>query len=142
MIPIKAILAGLTGALLCMANISGIVTDTGTTPFAGVVVKLEKGGQTATTDSEGKFTLTISTAISLGNYSSIPDGLSARISANMLYVTMVEQSALEIATFDINGKLLSTVHKTLDAGTNSIGLAKLGAGVYLNRVRTGNTAFI
>ena len=36
MIPIKALLTVLTGASLCMANISGTVTDTGTTPMPGV----------------------------------------------------------------------------------------------------------
>jgi uncharacterized membrane protein len=38
MIFIKALLAGLAGVSLCMANISGIVTDTGTTPISGAVV--------------------------------------------------------------------------------------------------------
>jgi hypothetical protein len=45
MIIIKALLTGLVGVSLCMANISGIVTDTGTTPISGAVVQLEKGGQ-------------------------------------------------------------------------------------------------
>ena len=57
MIPIKVLLTGLAGVSLSMANISGIVTDTGSTPIAGAVVKLEKGGQTATTAADGSFTL-------------------------------------------------------------------------------------
>ena len=49
MILIKALLAGLAGVSLCMADISGIVTDTGTTPISGAVVQLENGGQPVTT---------------------------------------------------------------------------------------------
>jgi hypothetical protein len=41
MVSIKVILIGLFGLSLCMANISGIVTDTGTTPIAGAVVQLK-----------------------------------------------------------------------------------------------------
>ena len=57
MILMKALLTGLLGVSFCIANISGTVTDTGTTPIAGAVVQLEKGGQTATTGADGSFTL-------------------------------------------------------------------------------------
>ena len=83
MVLIKAFLTGLMGVSLCMANISGIVTDTGTTPISGAVVQLEKGGQTATTGTDGSFTLVVSTAILPGNGKLLPNGLSARISGNM-----------------------------------------------------------
>lgn len=39
-------------------NISGIVTDKNNTVIAGADVRLEKGGQTATTGDDGSFTLT------------------------------------------------------------------------------------
>lgn len=45
----------------CLAqtyNISGIVTDTGTTPISGAVVKLENARLTATSGADGRFTLT------------------------------------------------------------------------------------
>jgi tetratricopeptide (TPR) repeat protein len=48
MIPFKELLTGLVGVSICIANISGIVTHTGTTLIVGAVVRLEKGGQTAT----------------------------------------------------------------------------------------------
>jgi hypothetical protein len=42
-------MAGLFGVAICMASISGIVTDTGNVPISGAVVQLEQGGQTAIT---------------------------------------------------------------------------------------------
>jgi uncharacterized protein (TIGR02145 family) len=142
MVLIKALLTGLTGASLCMADISGTVTDTGTTPIAGAVVQLEKGGQTATTGADGGFTLVVSTAILSGKSTSLPNGLSAGISGTMLNVTIAERSAVEVATFDLNGKAFSTVRKTLDAGSHSIALPQRGAGIYLYKVKAGNNAFV
>jgi hypothetical protein len=107
---IKTLLPGLTGISLCMANISGTVTDTGTTPIAGVVVQLEKGGQTATTGADGSFTLVVeSTGILASNGRLLPNCLSARISGAMLNVTTAEPSAIEVAMFNLSGKSLLTV---------------------------------
>jgi Fibrobacter succinogenes major domain (Fib_succ_major). len=140
---IKGLLAGLTGVSLCMANISGIVTDTGTTPIAGVVVQLEKGGQTATTGSDGRFTLSVvGTTILHGKSTSIPNGLSAGIAGNLMTITIAQRSAIEVATFDLNGKWLTTVRKTLDAGSHSLSLPYRGAGIYLYKVNAGNSEFV
>lgn len=138
MVLMKALLTGLVGASLCMANISGIVTDTGTTPIAGAVVQLETGGQTATTGADGQFTLDVTTAILPGNSKSLLNGLTARISGNMLNVRLAEQSAVEVATFDLTGKALSTVRKTCDAGSHSIALPYRGTGIYLYKLKSGN----
>jgi uncharacterized protein (TIGR02145 family) len=143
MVLIKALLTGFVGVSLCMADISGIVTDTGATPISGAVVQLEKDGQTATSGSDGSFTLVITpTAILPSNGKSLPNGLSARISGTMLTLAAFEQTALEIATFDLNGKALSTVRKTMDAGSYCIGLPQRGAGVYLYKVKTGKMEFV
>ena len=142
MVPIKTLLTGLFGVSLCMADISGIVTDTGTTPISGAVVRLEKGGQTATTGADGSFTLIISNAILPGNNKPLPNGLSARVSGNMLHLTIVEQSAVEVAIFDISGKLVSTVRQTMGAGRHNIALPQRGTGVYLYEVKSGNSEFV
>jgi uncharacterized protein (TIGR02145 family) len=143
MILIKALLTVLIGVSLCMANISGTVTDTGTTPIPGVVVQLEKGGQTDTTGSDGHFTIVTTPATDIpGNCTSLPNGLSTRISGNMLFVATSERTALEVVTFDLNGKSISTMRRTLDAGSHTIGLPQRGAGVYLYKVKTGNREFI
>jgi len=143
MVFIKALLTALVGVSLCMADISGIVTDTGTTPIAGAVVLLEKGGQTATTDSEGKFTLVTGTTATLpGNGRLLPKGMSAGIAGNLMTVTIEERAAIEVTTFGLSGKSLSTVRKTLDAGSHSISLPYQGAGIYLYKVKSGNSELV
>jgi uncharacterized protein (TIGR02145 family) len=142
MILIKASLTGLVGVSLSMANISGIVTDTGTTPISGGVVQLEKGGQTATTGTDGRFTLVVSTAILSGKSKSLPNDLSAMISGNLLNVTIAERAAIEVATFDLNGKALSLIRQTINAGTHNIALPYRGAGVYLYKVKAGDNEFV
>jgi uncharacterized protein (TIGR02145 family) len=143
MILIKALMAGLVGVSLCMANISGTVTDTGgTTLIPNAVVQLEKGGQIDTTDENGNFTLTTTTAILPVNSKLLLSGMSARISGNVLNVTIAERSAVEVTTFDLNGKVISTMHKTLNAGSQSITLPQRSAGIYLYKVRAGNKELV
>lgn len=144
MILIKALLTGLIGVSLCMANITGKVTDTsGVTPIAGAVVQLEKGGQKDTTDADGTFTLKVGNTSTLpGTNKLLPNNLFARISGNMMSVTLPEKSAVEIAVFDFSGKLVFTVRKTLEAGIQSIALPQQGTGVYLYKVKTENMEFV
>ena len=141
MILIKALLAGMTSISLCTATISGIITDTGSTPVAGAAVQLERGGQTAISGTDGNFTIA-ATAILHGNGTLLPNGLSARISGNMLNVTITERSAVEVMKFDLNGKSLSTMCKTLDAGSHSISLPYRSAGIYLYKVKTGDRELV
>jgi uncharacterized protein (TIGR02145 family) len=143
MILIEALLTGLVGVSLCMANISGTVTDTsGTTPISGAVVQLEKGGQIDTTNTDGYFSLTTSTVILPVNGKQLLSGMSARISGNVLNVTIAERSAVEVTTFDLNGKAISTMHKTLNAGSQSIALPQRSAGIYLYKVRAVNKELV
>jgi endo-1,4-beta-xylanase len=93
-------------------TMSGIVTDTGGTPISGAVVQLEKGKQTATSGTDGRFTLGISSAIIPGkNNLSLQNTLSATIHNGLLCVNVVEKSVVEITTFDLAGKALSTVRR-------------------------------
>jgi uncharacterized protein (TIGR02145 family) len=126
-----------------MANISGTVTDTGgTMPIAGAVVQLEKGGQLDTTDAEGNFTLTTTTAVLPVKGKQLLSGMSARISGNVLNVTIADRSAVEVTTFDLNGKAISTMRKTLNAGSQSIALLPRSAGIYLYKVKAGNNELV
>jgi endo-1,4-beta-xylanase len=119
-------------------TISGIVTDTGGTPISGAVVQIEKGKQTATSGTDGRFTLGISSAIIPGkNNLSLQNTLSATIHNGLLWVNVVEKSAVVITTFDIAGKALSTVRRSMDAGTHGIALPYRGAGIYLYKVKSG-----
>jgi uncharacterized protein (TIGR02145 family) len=140
MILIKALVTGLVGVWLCMANISGIVTDTGSIPISGAVVQLETGGQTATTGADGQFTLVVNAAILPGdNKPSFTHNLYATIHKGLLCVNVAKKTAVEVTTFDLAGKALSMVRKTLETGTNSITLPFRGAGIYLCKVKSGNS---
>jgi uncharacterized protein (TIGR02145 family) len=139
MILIKVLLAGLAGVSLCMANISGTVTDTGTTPISGAVVQLEKGGQPVTTGADGSFTLVVgSTGILPDNGKLLPNGMSAGISGNLMTVTIAERAAVAVTTFNLAGKALSTMRQSMESGTHYIALPYRGAGIYLYKVKSGN----
>jgi uncharacterized protein (TIGR02145 family) len=137
---IKTLLTGLTGVSLCIADIGGIVTDTsGTTPIAGAIVKLEQGGLTDTTDSTGSFILTSSATGINSHFKTKPGNLFATMKNGLLYVNVAEKVALQITTFDLTGKVLSTVRKAMDAGNNSIRQPYRGSGIYLYKVKAGNS---
>jgi uncharacterized protein (TIGR02145 family) len=142
---IKTLFTGLIAVSVCIAqpiNISGKVTDTGTTPISGAVVRLEKGGQTTTTGEDGSFALTTTTAI-LPLKGTVPqNGLSVSLSGNLLNVSIAQQSAVEVTTLNLSGKALSTVRTTLDAGSHSLSLPCRGTGNYLYKVKSGNSAFV
>jgi uncharacterized protein (TIGR02145 family) len=138
MLPIKVVLTGLLGVSACMANISGVVTDTGSTPIPGAVVQLETGGWTATTGADGSFTLSASTGILPVNGKLLPNGLSAGITGNLMTMAIGERAAVEVATFDLNGKALSNVRQTMETGVHTIALPQRSAGVYLYKVKSGN----
>lgn len=144
MIFIKAFLTGLAIVSICLGTISGIVTDmSGTLPLSGAAVQLEKGGQTATTGVDGRFTIGFSTGVLHNSYNKVfrPE-LSVSLDNSLLNVNVAERSAIEVETFDLTGKALSTVHRTLDAGINSFSLPRTGAGVYLYTVKSGRFSFI
>ena len=142
MIFFKALLAGLAGVSLSMADISGIVTDTGSTPISGAVVQLEKGKQKTTTGTDGSFTLKVTTATLPATGTLLPNGFSGRMAGNKLNVTLAKRSVVEIATFNLVGKALSIVHTTLDAGSHFLPLSHQGAGMYLYQVTSGNNGLV
>jgi uncharacterized protein (TIGR02145 family) len=142
MIHFKVLLAGLACVSLSMADISGIVTDTGSTPISGAVVQLEVGGQKTTTDSSGSFTLKVTTTALPATGTLLPNGFTGRIAGNKLKVTLARRSVVEVATFNLVGKALSIVHTALNAGNHSLQLPRQGAGMYLYKVTSGNDGVV
>ncbi len=138
---IKAFLTGLAGVSVCTANISGIVTDTGTTPIAGVVVRLENGGQTGLSGTDGRFMIA-TTAILRGNGKSMPNGLSAGIAGTIINISIEQRAPVKVETFNLAGKSLSTMLKILDAGSHSIALPYRGAGIFLYKIKSGNRELV
>jgi uncharacterized protein (TIGR02145 family) len=140
---IKVILLGVVGASFCLADISGIVTDTGTMPLPGVVIKLEQGGQTATTGADGLFTLAIgSTGSNPATDKVLPNRLCARLTGNVMIVTILERSEIEVSVFNLVGKSLLTISKTYGVGTHSLLLPNRRPGIYLYKVKSGNSEFV
>jgi uncharacterized protein (TIGR02145 family) len=140
MVITKSILIGAIAVSVCIAqsvNISGKVTDTGGTPLPGAVVRLEKGGQTATTGADGNFTLA-NVSVHGQNNQLLSHKLSAAIHNGILCVNVQEKSDVEITTFSLQGKAISTVQKTMEAGNHSLALPNMGAGIYLYKVKAGN----
>ena len=140
---VLAVLAAVSVGMAQSVNISGKVTTTAGVGIAGAVVKLEKGGQTATTGANGNFTLTgVATGITGHSNQTLPHNLSATIHNGLLCVNIAEKSALEITAFDLNGKTLSTVLQTLDAGTHFIAMTQWRAGIHLYKVKSRGSEFV
>jgi uncharacterized protein (TIGR02145 family) len=138
---IKALLAGLVSVSLCLANISGIVTDTGGIPIAGATVYLEHLKDSATSQADGSFILGITTSIKNQVTQTSLKPL-ASIQRGFLCVNIQEKSAVAISTYNLQGKLLSTIQKTVDAGSQSVALPQIGTGIYLYKVKLGNAEFL
>jgi formylglycine-generating enzyme required for sulfatase activity len=146
MAALRSLLIGIFAVSVCAAqsiNISGQVTDTGGTPLPGAIVTLVNAGLTATTGGNGSFTLT-STSVSVRRQNNqLPThGLSAGIYNGVLYVNLQEESDVDITTFTLQGKAVSTLRRTMGAGTNSLALPRMGAGVYLYKVKFGGSEFM
>ena len=136
---IKTILSLSIVASACLAqiNISGTITDTGGQSIPGAAVMLEKHGYADTTAYDGSFTISGAVGINGHIEQSPTRGLSASINKNRLFITIVEKSAVKIAAYNLQGKLLYKKQATMDAGTHSMALPLPGAGVYIYRVITG-----
>jgi uncharacterized protein (TIGR02145 family) len=124
-------------------NISGKVTDSGGVAILGAIIKLEKLGYSDTTESNGSFRLTDgATGISGQLNQTLSHNLSAIIHNGLLCVNVGNKSAVKVTTFNLNGEALSTIQKSMDAGINSIILPRLGTGVYLYKLKSGNNEFV
>jgi len=118
------------------------VTDTGGTPIAMAAVMLEKHGYKDTTDVTGNFLLTGAVGINDQINQQIPYKLSAAIKNSLLFINIQEKSAVEITTYTLQGKVISAINKTMDAGTHSIALPHVGAGVYFYKIKAGSSEFV
>jgi hypothetical protein len=129
--------------LATSVTISGKVTDTGGGTISGAAVKLEKGGQTATTDANGSFILSDNSAVVKGKTSqALSRTQSIFISNGLLYVNLQEKSAVDIVAYNLQGKNVSAIHETLGTGTHYTPLHNKGTGVYFYKVKTGNNELV
>jgi uncharacterized protein (TIGR02145 family) len=142
---LRSFLIGIFTVSICVAQpvifISGTVTDTGGIPISGVIVRLENAGWGTTTQENGNFTIA-NVGVHGQDNQSLPLKLSAKIHNGLLSINVAEKSTVEITTFDLSGKALSTVQKTIEAGNHSLALPNMGAGIHLYKVKTGSSEFL
>jgi uncharacterized protein (TIGR02145 family) len=142
---IKALFA-VSGAIsICIAqsvNISGKVTGLFQDPIPGASVSLVKGGQSTTTEYDGSFTLTGTSIITGQDKHTNPHMQFVTPNSGLLYVNLNSKSVLDIVTYTLQARVVSTVQKTMDAGTHSIALPRGASGVYLYKVRSGSNDFL
>jgi len=143
----KALLAGLFAVSVCMAQtvtISGKVTDsTGVTPISGAAVRLEMGGLSTTSGSDGSFTITGTVGIITTNFNKTLSGkITATLRDGYMSLSLREKSEVEISSYTIQGKELSSLHKTFAVGSHSVALPITAAGVCLYRIRAGKEEFV
>jgi uncharacterized protein (TIGR02145 family) len=116
-------------------NICGIVTDTGTTPLSGAMVKLEKAGLTATSGADGRFTLKNSVGTREKTFQQTSQYPGVSLHNNLLRLDLPEPSVVSVGVYSIQGKLFSTVRKTVGAGTSTVPGDRIHAGMYIYRVK-------
>ena len=141
----KTLLAVAIAVSVCISQnvtISGIVTDTGGTPIEGAAVQLEKAGLPTTTGADGSFTITGTIGI-IGHINQpLPHMHIVKINNGVLCINVAVKSTVEITTYTLQGKVISAIQKTMDAGTYSIAMPRIGAGVYFYKVIIGRSEFV
>lgn len=128
-------------ASLCSSltiNISGFVTDSTGLGISGATVSLETAKITTTSGRDGSFVLN-------GNQSSIRQHFLppmtvkpfAFISNGQLNINLNVQTFVILSVYSVQGRLISSVQKILDVGSNAISLPQAKSGLYLYKVNVG-----
>ena len=73
---------------------------------------------------------------------SLPQKISVIICNGLLIVNVRKKSPVEIITFTLHGKVVSTVQKTMDVGTHTLPLPHCGTGIYLSRIKSDRCELI
>lgn len=137
---IKKIGGHVVGKLILLANfvmfstglaqsvrISGTVTNFAGSPIANAQVALGIGGLTASSDAQGRFTLTDGTGIGDPTIS----GLSGTIRNGFLNLRLEKKSRVTLSVFSTLGEKLSTQSRTLGSGEHAFPLyGKNGYFIY------------
>jgi len=146
MIVIRSLLVGIFAASACIAqsvNITGKVTDTAGTPLPGAIVRLKNAGLTATTGADGRFTLAGNVSVIPGQTNQSPRQREIVTASNgSLFIKLPGNSTVETSVYTLQGKFTSSIRTKMEAGTHSITLPRISAGVYLYKVKVGNSEFM
>jgi hypothetical protein len=117
----------LSTALAQGIRISGTVTNFTGAPIANAQIALGTGGLTASSDAQGRFTLSNSNGI----VESTIKGISGSIRNGFLNVRLENPSRVTLAVFSTTGEKLSSQSRTLGAGEHAFPLyGKNGYFIY------------
>jgi len=142
---IKPLLMGLiilTLSYSANVTIRGTVTDTAGAAISGAAVKLLVGGQRTTTGADGAFTLfgnDVGIVIRPAQFQSYQPVLS--LAKGMLKLHIQKQSSVTIKTYNLQGRLLTLMHKVLSAGEHSIALSNRSSGIYIYKVQINDKEY-
>ena len=138
----KTLIVILSTVALCFSqtiNISGRVMDWNSVPISGAVVTLESHNLSTTSDQNGNYTLTNLSSI-------IQPALNHKqtlvsVNNNVMTLNIQKNSNVKIVTYNLQGKAVSTFHKAMLSGTNTVALKNVN-GVYLYKVKINETVFV
>lgn len=122
-------------------NISGVVTDSAGTAVAGAVVELERGGLSATSGNDGKFSLAGTVSIAGKSAAAIATPRAA-IHAGRLLLEMPARGRVSVTAFGLDGTAMGSLERVLDAGSHGLPLPGEGAGMRLYLVEAGDYSVI
>ncbi|MFC1584593.1 T9SS type A sorting domain-containing protein [Fibrobacterota bacterium] len=118
-------------------NISGMVINSSSEAIPVASVELENAGLTAVTGTDGRFSLTSATDIY--SYQASPSALKAAIYNGLMSIKVIEQSEVTVTTYSLQGKELTALQRTMEAGTHSLRLPQIEAGIYFFKVTSGGS---
>ena len=124
-------------------NISGTVNDSSGKGIAGAIVLLEKANISTKTDEFGVFTLTGTVGIkSKKNLSPMNLVCEPFIENSQINFNLAIKSVIDVAVYSVQGRLVSRIHESMDAGSHFLTLPMPGDGVYLWKIKIGNSEYL
>lgn len=114
-------------------NISGTITDSAGAPLSGAVVQLEKGGNSATSGSDGKFALTGAVGLAAPR----PAAPEARLHDGYLFFELPGPERVSITAYGADGSVLARSERELQAGSHGLRAPGNGAAARFYRVEAG-----
>jgi hypothetical protein len=115
-------------------NLSGTVTDSAGVPVSGAVVQLQRGGLSAVSAVDGKFTLTGTTALGSTPFSESQPSLRQ----GALRLSIPSRTEVAVRVFGTRGEEMASFTRRLEAGSHGLALPATGTGMRFLSVTLGD----
>lgn len=120
-------------------DISGMVTDSAGVPVAGAVVELERGGLSATSAGDGRFSLNGTVGIPSR---AAPAAPRASLRGGSLRMELPSRERVAVTAYGPDGSALGRTERVLEAGSHGIPAPGAGAGIRFYLVEAGDYATV